>query len=79
MAPRKLPTSLKEKGSIKERFSKLLQFKASEGHCKVPANFDFDGFNLGNWVRSKRQAKDSLSPERRQRLDDIEFVWRARG
>jgi DNA-binding TFAR19-related protein (PDSD5 family) len=58
-----------------EGFSKLLQFNEAEGHCKVPRGFELDEFNLANWVRSQRQAKDDVSPERRQRLDDIGFLW----
>ena len=58
-----------------EGFSKLLQFKEHEGHCKVPTGFKLDGFNLDSWVRHQRSAKDSMSPERRQRLDEIGFVW----
>jgi hypothetical protein len=61
-----------------EGFSKLLQFKEAEGHCRVPATFKLDGFNLGKWVGVQRTNKDSLSPERRQRLDYIGFVWHAR-
>ena len=36
-----------------EGFSKLLQFKEAEGHCRVPQSFKLDGFNLGSWVRSQ--------------------------
>ena len=58
-----------------EGFSKLLQFKAAEGHCRVPLSFKVDGFNLGAWIRRQRAAIDSLPRERKQRLDDIGFVW----
>jgi hypothetical protein len=61
-----------------EGFSKLLKFKETEGHCRVPTGLKLDGFNLGSWVSIQRSTKDSLSPERRQRLDDIGFVWDAR-
>ena len=58
-----------------EGFNKLLQFKEANGHCKVPNTLKLDGFNLGNWVGKQRVAKDSLSPERKQKLDDIGFIW----
>ncbi|MDB4123234.1 Helicase associated domain protein, partial [Planktomarina temperata] len=58
-----------------EGFTKLLQFKEAEGHCRVPFGFKLGGFNLGNWVSTQRRAKDSASTERRQRLDEIGFVW----
>jgi len=60
-----------------EWFNKLLQFKELEGHCKVPVTYEIAGFNLGNWVGTQRRAKDSMSPERKQRLDDIGFIWDA--
>ena len=56
-------------------FSKLLQFKEAEKHCIVPKGFKLKGFNLGLWVSNQRKAKDSMLPDRRQRLDDIGFEW----
>ena len=58
-----------------EAFSKLLQFKEAEGHCRVAQKVKLDGFYLGKWVSHQRTAKDSMSPERRQRLDDVGFIW----
>ena len=60
-----------------EGFSKLLQFKEAEGQCRVPSSFKLDGFKLGFWVSNQRAKKDSLSPERKQRLDDMGFIWDA--
>jgi len=34
-----------------------------------------DGYNLGRWVSKQRQRKDTMSAERRQRLDELGFVW----
>ena len=58
-----------------EGFSKLLQFQEAEGHCMVPEGFKLDGFNLGVWLTRQRKRKDSMSPERKQRLDDLGFNW----
>jgi hypothetical protein len=58
-----------------EGFSKLQQFKDGKGHCKVPQNYKEDGFRLGQWVGMQRAAKEALSAERRQRLEDLDFVW----
>ena len=58
-----------------EGFSKLIQFKELEGHCKAPATFKLDEFNLGQWIRQQRKKRNSMSPERKQRLDDIGFIW----
>jgi hypothetical protein len=35
------------------------------------------GHNLGQWIGDQRKAQDIMSPERKQRLDDIGFVWDA--
>ena len=61
-----------------EGFSALLQFKNRKGHCKVPTSHKEDGFNLGTWAKSQRAKKEAMSTERRQRLDDLGFVWAAR-
>jgi hypothetical protein len=58
-----------------EGFSKLVQFKEAEGHCRVPHGFKLDGISLGNWVGNQRTKIESLSTERKQRLDDLGFVW----
>ena len=55
-------------------FGLLEQFKAAEGHCRVPASYKLDGFKLGKWVVIQRRAEDSMTSERKQRLDDIGFV-----
>jgi hypothetical protein len=52
--------------------------KEGEGHCRVPRGHKEDGFNLGAWVSRQRTNKDTLSPERRQRLEEIGFVWKIR-
>ena len=56
-------------------FSRLLQFKEAEGHCEVTKRFQVEGFRLGQWVISQRVRKSFLPIERKQRLDDIGFVW----
>jgi Fe2+ transport system protein FeoA len=58
-----------------EGFNKLLQFKGVEGHCVVPARFKLEGFYLGYWVMGQRTRKEKLTSERRQRLDELGFVW----
>jgi predicted helicase len=55
-------------------FSKLMQFKEANGHCVVPRNFKLEGYKLGVWVNSQRMKKDSIPPERKQRLDAIGFT-----
>jgi hypothetical protein len=57
-------------------FSYLQMFKEREGHCRVPPKHkEKSGFRLGAWVDRQRQARHILSEVRRQRLNDIGFVW----
>jgi Helicase associated domain len=59
-------------------FAALTMFKAREGHCRVPALHLERKFKLGQWVRVQRQSTDTMPADRRQRLDAIGFVWRAK-
>ena len=36
------------------------------------------GFNLGAWVGTERLAKETMIPERKQRLDDLGLFWGVR-
>ena len=58
-----------------EGFAKLERYSEINGHCRVPQAFKLDGFNLGAWVFNQRKTKESMSFERRKRLDDLGFVW----
>ena len=35
-----------------------------------------DGFPLGRWVNARRSEKETMTKERKKRLDAIGFVWR---
>ena len=61
-----------------EGFRCLEIYHQREGHCRVPATYREQGFRLGSWVNNQRMAKDTLLPERRQRLDALGFVWKVR-
>ncbi|MSO21182.1 MAG: DEAD/DEAH box helicase, partial [Acidobacteria bacterium] len=51
---------------------RLVQFQQREGHCFVPISFKTnDGSKLGTWVNNQRALSDSISAERRQRLDQL--------
>jgi hypothetical protein len=54
-------------------------FKQRDGHCRVPRSYEEKGFGLGRWVSKQRANIDGLSEGRRQRLDELEFIWDAHG
>jgi hypothetical protein len=58
-----------------EGFRYLTMYKEREGHCRVPQSHKENGFDLGRWVSKQRGHKDTLPESRRQRLDDLGFVW----
>ena len=58
-----------------EWYGLLIKYKQREDHCRVPEIHKEGDLRLGRWVSTQRKSKDTLPPERRQRLDDIGFVW----
>ena len=58
-------------------FAALAEFKAREGHCRVPSVHIENNFKLGLWVTTKRRTKEKMSPKLRSQLNKIGFVWRA--
>ena len=54
----------------------LTIYKEREGHCRVPQSHKENGFRLGFWVLRQRLSK-TLPEARRQRLDELGFVWNA--
>jgi hypothetical protein len=58
-----------------EAFMALKAFREEEGHCQVPAKYEFNGIDLGAWVASQRRRKKHLTPEKINRLDSLGFSW----
>ena len=57
------------------KFAALKNFHAREGHCRVTANHEEDGLQLGTWVARQRFKRNELSPEQIERLDRLGFSW----
>jgi hypothetical protein len=57
------------------RYQQLSEFFEKHGHSKVPMNYRDK--SLANWVSAQRQDRknDSLSQERIDLLNRVEFVW----
>jgi superfamily II DNA or RNA helicase len=65
-----------------EWYGRLRNFVDREGHCNVTNDYEENGYRLGRWVVTQRGLRDlisdirrPLSIERRERLDEIGFVW----
>ncbi len=58
-------------------FNYLKIYRGRVGHCRVPKTHkEENGFELGSWVSVQRKNKDKMSNERRERLDELGFVWK---
>ena len=60
-----------------EGFSHLKEFSKRGGHCRVVLGYKTDnGFGLGIWVNKQRAKKDTIEPDRRQRLEALPgWTW----
>jgi hypothetical protein len=53
----------------------LSRYRERTGHCLVPQKCTENGFRLGLWVSVQRREHDSMAEQRRQKLDELGFVW----
>ena len=58
-----------------EGFRYLTMYKEREGDCLAPVDHKENGFRLGGWIRTQRRNADTMSTSRRERLDELGFVW----
>jgi Helicase associated domain len=58
------------------RFAELKEYVKQYGDCNVPADWEKNR-QLGRWVGTQRyqHIRGLLSPERKARLDELQFVW----
>jgi hypothetical protein len=64
------------------RYQQLVEFRQKYKHTRVPGSLP----QLGEWVQNQRRQKErldqgkssTLTPERIQRLYDLEFIWKPR-
>ena len=61
-----------------EGFSYLKKFSEREKHCRVTVSYKTDdGYRLGQWVKVQRRTKNTMEPDRRQRLEALPgWVWK---
>ena len=57
-------------------FNYLKIYNDRNRHCQVPKTYKENGFELGSWVSVQRANKKQMSLERRQRLNELGFVWK---
>ena len=59
------------------RFQQLVDYKRVHGDCNVPQSYKANQ-QLGRWVSTQRTNKETMSEERRKRLNSIGFTWKVR-
>ena len=57
-------------------YGRLKRFFAKHGHSKVPENYEANK-KLAIWVGMQRQYEGRLSPERKQKLEAVNFVFQS--
>ena len=58
-------------------FWQLVDYKQVHGDCNVPKRYKANP-QLGSWVGTQRRKEETVSEEKRKRLDSIGFIWKLR-
>ena len=59
-----------------EAYTYAVIFYEEYGHLNVSSSYKTkDGFDLGNWIYLQRKNMDSLSQEKKDKLNAIEMIW----
>lgn len=66
--------AVKRSKTFEDRLAELNEFKANHGHLRVTYGYAGNP-SLGEWVKNTRGGKTKLTPEQRQTLNQIGFVW----
>jgi hypothetical protein len=56
-----------------EYYKRLIIYKMQFGDCDVKQ--DYSDTNLAKWVIYQRKIKDTIAPSKKQKLDNINFIW----
>ncbi|WP_349269278.1 hypothetical protein MPNTM1_04899 [Mycolicibacterium parafortuitum] len=52
-------------------YRRLREYAAQQGNAQVPQSYKVDGYALGKWLSVQRRTWETLSEERRQRLNQL--------
>ncbi len=57
-----------------QQYELLTEFHMQNGHCNISRNHPHHS-SLARWTQTQRINKNKLSPERKEKLNKLEFVW----
>ena len=63
---------------FENKFLALASFAKTYGHTRVPQKYRTGAIRLGGWVTTLRVNPAQLTPERKQRVTDLGFIWDVR-
>lgn len=77
---KKASFTVQQKKNWDEMFSRLVEFRRTNGHCRVPYNYQVNP-SLGRWVSTQRShfKRGAIAKERQERLEELDFTWRMDG